>query len=159
MSLTRSRIFAGSYTHSLDSKNRVTVPKKWRFDGDQEESAYLAIPHPAGYIWMCPPSKVAQIEVALESIKPSDLEAQNFAMHLMSNSDMVYCDKSGRVVLSPKLLEHAQIEEQPQLIGTFGSWAIWNSDRYEKFSSDHRSLDIDANGQRMLAVMDKIWST
>ena len=155
----KNRKFAGGYLHSLDSKNRVTVPKKWRFDGDDTESAYLAIPQPLGYIWLCPPSKVDQLEEKMESILPSDLEGQNFTMYLMEKSEMVYCDKSGRIVLTPALIEHAGLDKQAQLIGMFGSWAIWNPERYEKFRDDPYSLDIGAKGRRLLAVMEKIWKT
>ncbi|MCB1123415.1 MAG: hypothetical protein KJT03_17820 [Verrucomicrobiae bacterium] len=153
------RKFAGGYIHSLDSKNRITVPRKWRFQGDDDESAYLAIPQPVGYIWLCPPSKVAQLEEKMESILPSDLEGQNFIMYVMENSEMVYCDKSGRIVLTPALIEHAGLEKQAQLIGMFGSWAVWNPDRYAKFKEDPYSLDIGSKGRRLLNVMEKIWKT
>ena len=156
---SNNRKFAGGYLHSLDSKNRVTVPKKWRFDGDDTDSAYLAIPQPVGYIWLCPPKKVEQLEETMESILPSDLEGQNFIMYVMEKSEMVTCDKSGRVVLTPELIEHAGLEKQAKLVGMFGSWAIWNPGRYEKFRADAFSLDIGPQGRRLLNVMEKIWKT
>lgn len=159
MLLSNVRKFAGGYLHSLDSKNRITVPRKWRFKGDEEDSAYLAIPQPVGYIWLCPPTKVEQLEAKMESILPSDLEGQNFIMYLMERSEMVYCDKSGRIVLTPALIEHAGLKKQAQLVGMFGSWAIWNPDRYEKFKEDPFALDIGAKGRRLLNVMEKIWKT
>jgi MraZ protein len=156
---SNNKKFAGGYLHSLDTKNRITVPRKWRFDGDIDESAYLAIPQPVGYIWLCPPAKVAQLEEKMEAILPSDLEGQNFTMYLMERSEMVYCDKSGRIVLTPELIEHAGLEKQAQLIGMFGSWAIWNPERYQQFKEDPFSLDIGAKGRRLLSVMEKIWKT
>ena len=154
---SNNRKFAGGYLHSLDSKNRVTVPKKWRFDGDDTDSAYLAIPQPVGYIWLCPPRKVEQLEETMESILPSDLEGQNFIMYVMEKSEMVTCDKSGRVVLTPELIAHAGLEKQAKLVGMFGSWAIWNPERYEQFRADPFSLDIGSQGRRLLNVMEKIW--
>ena len=156
---SNNKKFAGGYLHSLDTKNRITVPRKWRFDGDIDESAYLAIPQPVGYIWLCPPAKVAQLEEKMEAILPSDLEGQNFTMYLMERSEMFYCDKSGRIVLTPELIEHAGLEKQAQLIGMFGSWAIWNPERYQQFKEDPFSLDIGAKGRRLLSVMEKIWKT
>ncbi|MCZ6674146.1 MAG: hypothetical protein O7C75_14545 [Verrucomicrobia bacterium] len=137
----------------------MTVPKKWRFDGDDTESAYLAIPQPVGYIWLCPPSKVDQLDEKMESILPSDLVGQHFTMYLMEHSEMVYCDKSGRIVLTPSLIEHAGLDNQAKLVGMFGSWAIWNPDRYAKFKEDPFALDIGSKGRRMLNVMEKIWKT
>ena len=158
---SKNRKFAGGFLHSLDSKNRVTVPKKWRFDGDDGESAYLAIPQPVGYIWLCPPAKVDKLEEKMESILPSDLEGQNFLMYVMEKSEVVTCDKSGRIVLTPALIAHAGLEPkgQAQLVGMFGSWAIWNPERYAMFKDDPFSLNIGAKGRRLLAVMEKIWKT
>ena len=115
--LFKNRKFAGGYVHSLDAKNRVTVPKKWRFDGDDEDSAYLAIPHPLGYVWFCPPGKIEQLEETMEAIPPTDLQGQHFLMSLMEQSDMLYCDNSGRIVLTPQLIKHAGLEKK------FNWWA------------------------------------
>ena len=156
---SKNKKFAGSYLHSLEAKNRISVPRKWRFNGDDEESAYLAIPQPVGYIWLCPPSKVDQLEEKMESILPSDLDGQNFTMYLMEKSEIVYCDKSGRIVLTPALVDHAGLNKKAQLVGMFGSWAIWKPERYEKFKEDPYSLDIGARGRRLLGVMEKIWKT
>jgi MraZ protein len=156
---SKLRKFAGEYLHSLDSKNRVTVPRKWRFDGDDDDSAYLAIPQPVGYIWLCPPSIMEQLDEKLESILPTDLEGLRFKMYLMKRSVMVYCDKSSRIVLTPALIEHAGLTNQVQLVGMYGSWSIWNPDRYEKFEDNPFSLDIGAKGRQLLNVMEKIWKT
>ena len=72
---------------------------------------------------------------------------------------MVYCDKSSRIVLNPSLIEHAGLKKQVQLVGMYGSWSIWNPERYEKFETDPFSLDIGAKGRQLLNVMEKIWKT
>ena len=157
--LFKNRKFAGGYVHSLDAKNRVTVPKKWRFDGDDEDSAYLAIPHPLGYIWFCPPGKIEQLEETMEAIPPTDLQGQHFLMSLMEQSDMLYCDNSGRIVLTPQLIKHAGLEKKVQLVGMFGAWAVWNPDRYGAFRDNPYALDLGAKGRETLEVMKKIWKT
>lgn len=95
----------------------------------------------------------------MESILPSDLEGQNFTMYLMENSEIVYCDKSGRIVLTPALVDHAGLSKKARLVGMFGSWAIWKPERYKKFKADPYALDIGAKGRRLLGVMEKIWKT
>lgn len=153
--LSKNRKFAGGYLHSLDTKNRITVPRKWRFDGDDEDSAYLAIPHPQGYIWFCPPGKIEKLEETMDSIPPSDLLGQHFLMFLMEQSDMLYCDKSGRIVVTPKLIQHAGLEKRVQLVGMFGTWAVWDPDRYEQFMDDPHALDAGAKGRATLEVMKR----
>lgn len=157
--LSRNRKFAGGYLKSLDTKNRITVPKKWRFDGDDADSAYLAIPHPLGYVWFCPPSKIEKLEERMESIQPTDLRGQRFLMYLMERSDMVYCDKSGRIVLTPWLIEHAGLKKRVQLVGMFGAWAVWHPDRYDKFIENPHALDIGTKGRELMEDMDKVWKT
>ena len=35
--------YVGSFRHNLDAKNRLTIPSKWRFAGDDGD-VYLALP-------------------------------------------------------------------------------------------------------------------
>ena len=54
--------FVGEFTHSLDSKGRLTIPSKWRIpEGD---NTYLGLPNPGGYITVYPPKMVARLEGA-----------------------------------------------------------------------------------------------
>ena len=52
--------FVGEFTHSLDTKGRLTIPSKWRIPGG--DNTYLALPNQDGYITVYPPKMVARLE-------------------------------------------------------------------------------------------------
>lgn len=95
----------------------------------------------------------------MESISPTDISGQRFLMSLMEQSDMLYCDKSGRIVVTPKLIQHAELEKRVQLVGMFGTWAVWNPERYGKFIENPHALDVGAKGRQTLEVMERVWKT
>ena len=37
-------LYVGSFRHVLDAKNRLTIPARWRFAGDEAADSYLALP-------------------------------------------------------------------------------------------------------------------
>ena len=120
--------FVGEFTHSLDSKGRVTIPSKWRIAGG--ENTYLALPNPSGYITVYPPKMVRRLEEKVSEASLSDVRAQSLLMELFSKAHSFGCDKQGRINLSEKLLAHAGISAKAVLVGNFSAFAIWSVERF-----------------------------
>ena len=68
-------IFVGEFSHQLDAKNRLCIPSKWRFVGD-ETDAYLALPNPIGCITIYPPKMVARLEEKVSAVSLGDTKGQ-----------------------------------------------------------------------------------
>ena len=49
MSQSGTTVYSGRFEHTLDDKNRLTIPSLWRWVHSDTET-FLAIPHPDGYI-------------------------------------------------------------------------------------------------------------
>ena len=131
--------FVGEFTHSLDSKGRVTIPSKWRIPGG--ENTYLALPNPGGYITVYPPKMVGRLEEKVSEASLSDVRAQSLLMELFSKAHSFGCDKQGRINLSDKLLAHAGIQSKAVLVGNFSAFAIWSEERSEgRAVGDERNI-------------------
>jgi len=148
--------FRGGFTHSLDAKNRLSVPKKWRFEGDQDDGAYLAISHPMGYILMLPPARALKLEDRIDEIPVSDMEAQNMAMSLMEESHNLSCDKGGRVVIPSVLKEYTGISKDAQIIGMGSYFVIWDPERRSLFRDDPQSVPMTTRGRKLLETMKEL---
>ncbi|HQU09129.1 MAG: hypothetical protein B7X06_04270, partial [Verrucomicrobia bacterium 21-51-4] len=59
--------------------------------------------------------------------------AQKALTKLFSQADHFGCDKSGRIKLNEKLLEHAGIGKDCVLVGNFVTFSLWNPERYEQY--------------------------
>jgi MraZ protein len=132
--------FVGEFTHSLDTKGRLTIPSKWRIPGG--DNTYLALPNPDGCITVYPPKMVARLEENMGGTKLSDVRRRALSMELFSRADSFGCDKQGRINLSESLLHHAGIKGKAVLAGNFTDYSIWSEARYGKRKKSSGSVNI-----------------
>jgi len=125
-------LYVGEYQHNLDSKNRLTIPSKWRFSGDDKE-VYLALPNPIGCISVYPPKMVSKLEEKIEEVSLGDKKGQRALTRLFSKADHFGCDKSGRIHLNDKLVAHAGLIKEAMLVGNFVTFNLWNPERYAHY--------------------------
>ena len=140
--------YVGTFRHNLDSKNRLTIPSKWRFAGDDGD-VYLAMPDPAGYITVLPPFEVVKLYERVSEKLLSDSAAQSFLSKFFSQAHTFGCDKQGRVGLAGELLAHAGIRKGATLVGTMSKFSIWSPDRWA-------SVDPRASGEDLGGLMKEI---
>lgn len=133
MGTSGKSVFVGEYRHSLDGKNRLTVPSKWRFEGDQDD-VFVAMPDSvAGCIMVYPPAMVERLQELTSQVGISDPVRRKVLTRLFSQAEQFGCDKNGRITLPERLCRHAGIEREVVLVGNFNAFQIWNPDRYEKY--------------------------
>ncbi|MGK0241356.1 MAG: MraZ protein [Candidatus Pelagisphaera sp.] len=127
-SLART-IYVGKHQRNLDSKSRLAIPSKWRFDGDTEDG-YLALPDPSGCILVLPPQQMAKLYDKIEEQQLSDEDAQELQDKLFSQAAFFSCDKQGRINMPEELLEHSGITKEAVLIGRMINFRIWSPERW-----------------------------
>jgi len=128
---TSEPFYGGTFCHRLDEKNRVTVPSKWRFKGD-ENDAYLAWPHPQGHIVLYPPAKIKELREVLKKVPESDVQGQAILRKLFGAAHQLGPDASGRLKLPEELLKSAKIEKEIVLIGLGDRINVMSAQDYEK---------------------------
>ncbi|MEM9159894.1 MAG: mraZ [Verrucomicrobiota bacterium] len=141
MSSNRRPIYVGKHQRNLDSKNRLTIPSKWRFDGDTED-VYLALPDPSGCILVLPPAQVDKLYEQIESQQMSDEDAQEFQDAFFSQAVSFGCDKQGRINLPEELLAHSGIQKEAVIIGRMTSFRIWSAGKWESKEPNTNSSDM-----------------
>ena len=136
MSSTTKPRYTGHFRHSLDDKNRLTIPSGWRV-AHSEDDDFVALPHPDGYIAVLPPLEVDRLYEKAATKELSDSEAQDVLTQLFAHAQTLRFDKQGRFGLNPDLLSHAGIKKEAVLAGSLSKFAIWSPEQW------------DAKGQRM----------
>lgn len=122
--------YYGEFSHSLDARNRVTVPSIWRVKGD-DENFYMAWPHPSGYLAVFPPEKQAELLQRARSIAQSDTRGRQLLRNVFGRAAKFGCDKQGRILIPEHLLQHAAIDKKVVLVGTGDQFEIWGAERYQ----------------------------
>jgi MraZ protein len=149
MNGTSRPFYVGTFRHTLDAKNRLTIPAKWRFAGDDEQEVYLALPHPGGYVLVLPPAEVQKLYDRISALSFSDEKAQELQHKLFSLAHQFGCDKQGRINLPEALLKRAGIDRDVVLVGTLNKFGLWSADRWAP-------MDPEKNGDNLGDLMKQV---
>lgn len=141
MSSPARTIYVGKHQRNLDSKSRLAIPSKWRFDGDTDDG-YLALPDPSGCILVLPPQQVAKLYDKIEAQQLSDEDGQELQDKLFSQATFFSCDKQGRINMPDELLEHARIKKEAILVGRMVNFRIWSPERWESIDPKSNQDDL-----------------
>ncbi|MEA2361604.1 MAG: transcriptional regulator MraZ [Thermoleophilaceae bacterium] len=120
--------FRGHFEHSLDAKNRLSIPARFRaaFSGG---TVLAKDPEPCVAIWT-PDTHEAIIERALGELNPMGSEYRKLSRFYQGNSFDIDLDASGRVTLPAPLLAHATIEKEVVVVGVGDHLEVWGADRW-----------------------------
>lgn len=122
-------LYTGLFRHSLDDKNRITIPSAWRY-AHGDDDVFLATPHPDGYIAVLPPDEVEKLRAKIAQVALSDGGGQDFAARFFAQTQQFWFDKSGRIGLEQKLLVHAGLEKEAVLVGSLTKFNIYSPARW-----------------------------
>ena len=137
--------FHGTFEHSLDAKNRLTVPSKLR--AAFSEGAFL-VKSADRCISLYPSSTYsALVDTALSGLNPLSAQARELNRYFRSNAHFVELDSAGRVMLAPRQLEHAGIERDVVVIGAGDCLELWDPATWADYDTEltARASDITAS--------------
>jgi MraZ protein len=149
--------FFGEYHHQIDEKCRIRIPSKFKeILGDKPfftrgaNNTILILKHDEA-------KKMLDDEFGGVSV----LDPLNSMPLRLMGSTAFYADedKQGRIILTPKLMEHAKIKEKGSpdfckdvvFIGAYNRIEIWRGDIWEELS-DKEAEDYDKNLAAMNAA-------
>ena len=128
-------MFLSSYENKLDKKGRVSVPATFRaylssigFNGF---IAYPSFSHSA--LEACSQDRIEKLSNTIDSLNPFEEIRDYFATSVLSESENLQFDTEGRVSLSRKLLNHANIKNSILFVGLGKTFQIWEPKNFEKF--------------------------
>jgi MraZ protein len=137
--------FHGTFEHTLDAKNRLTVPSKLRTSF--AEGAFL-VRSADRCISLYPASTYNELtQAALAPLNPLSAQARELKRYFHSNAQSVELDSAGRVMLSARHLEHAAIERDVVVIGAGDCLELWDPSSWADYDSDltARGPDLTAS--------------
>ena len=137
--------FHGTFEHTLDAKNRLTVPSKFRAALAGRVFLVKAVDR---CLSVYPESTYsAMTESALSRLNPFSPEARDLKRMLYGNAVDVELDSAGRVMLPPKHMEHAGIDRDVVITGAGECLELWDRATWQAYESDltARAADLTAS--------------
>ena len=116
-------LFKSAYYHSLDAKNRVFIPAKFR-DALGEEFVVFKGSEKCLYVY----TKEGFEKLIQQFINTNNRDVQRA---FFSQVVDMTADKQGRITLTSDLLEHANLLKDVAIIGAGSRIEIWATENYK----------------------------
>lgn len=122
-------MFLGQFTHSIDSKGRITIPV--RFRAALSSGACVTQGFERNLIVYTTKSfeRLAQRAAALTTTDP---DARAVMRVIFGRASEVGLDSSGRILVPPFLREYARLDGETVLVGAGQYFEIWSGEAWEQ---------------------------
>lgn len=127
-------LFMDTVINKVDAKGRVSLPSDYRAivkESSSEIVCYRSLTSPC--IEGCLEDLLEKLAVEIETSTDFFSEKQdNLTNLIFGDSRRFSFDSTGRIGLSEKLLQHAQITDAAVFVGKGRKFQIWNPQNWEK---------------------------
>ena len=130
--------FRGHFDYSLDAKNRLNVPPKFRAAFSNGVVLAKAL-EPCVAIWT-PEAFERHTDAFLSGLNPLSAERRKLTRFFAGGSFDSELDAAGRVTLNPALLAHGGIKKEVVVVGVIDHLQVWDRD---KWLSDQDELNAE----------------
>jgi len=140
-------MFLGQYTHSMDTKGRLTVPA--RFRELLEQGAYIS----QGFeqnLMVLTASAFERISARVNEMSLTDPTARQLKRLLFATADRVEMDNSGRVRIPQFLREVAGLDGDAVIVGAGDYFEIWSPQAWQPKAAELQ--DTETNAQRFTTL-------
>ena len=137
--------FHGTFEHTLDAKNRLTIPSRLRTAF--AEGAFL-VREADRCISLYPSATYSALTgAALSALNPLSAQAKQLKRYFHSNALAVELDAAGRVMVPARMLQHAGIERDVVVTGAGDCLELWDRSTWEAYELDltARAPDLTAS--------------
>ena len=113
----------GEHEHSLDEKNRLTLPAKLR--AAFEHGVFVT----RGLDWCLfayPRDEWERLAGRLRELDPLSREARELQRHFFAGASTGELDRQGRLVIPAALLQHAGLAREVTVAGVYDHLEIWD---------------------------------
>jgi len=130
--------YAGEFRHSLDEKNRITIPSRWR-RAEGEDFIILPEAQEAFLLVMSHEAFALMSAEAESNPEVAPRERRVFLRHLHARAGHASSDKQGRLVLPDDICKLLDLKGEVTLVGGRGRFEIWNSDKWKQAHREEKN--------------------
>lgn len=137
-------MFIGEYKHTIDSKNRMTIPSK--FQGQLSEGAIIT----RGLdncLFVFTNEEWKRVAEQIKQQSFTTANARAFSRLMLAGAMDVKIDKQGRILIPTYLSEYANLGQKVVVAGLYDRLEIWNENDWEEYKKKTESNANDISEQ------------
>lgn len=124
--------FRGSFDHTLDAKNRLTVPTRFRAALADGLVLVRTPGTPCLSVWPAQ-AYAEQTSAALSGLNPLSREARELKRMFSSTALETELDAAGRIQVPAKFLAHARLTRETTIVGADDCFEVWDRGAWEAY--------------------------
>ena len=124
----------GEYHHTIDEKNRLIIPSKFRSELGEK---FVITRGLENCLFVYSLVEWENIVSKLRTLPFTKKDSRNFTRFFMSGATECVLDKSGRVCITSPLVHHAGLTKDCVIIGANDRLEIWDNDAWENFFNEN----------------------
>lgn len=117
--------------HTIDSKNRMSLPATFRQELERRSDRPPILTNAHQCLDLYPYEDWQAFEESIVGIATVDPEAQDYARMLVSGATECPVDKQGRILVPPHLREYAGLDREVTVAGVGPKIELWDSARFD----------------------------
>ena len=126
-------MFLGRFQHTVDSKGRVSIPRKFReVLADRYEEKLIVTTDLDQCLAAYPMEEWRLIEEKAKQLPSMQKEVKEWLRFFYSGAVECELDRQGRILLSPSLREYARLKKDIVMLGMFKKIEIWDAKRWKE---------------------------
>jgi MraZ protein len=125
-------VFIGEYTHNLDEKGRLAVPKKFRTALSKGAVVTKGLDN---CLFLYTKSEWEKLAEKLANLPFSQANTRAFARLMLAGAMDVKVDKQGRVILPEYLRSFAGLKKNTIVAGLYNRLEIWDQKNWEVYKT------------------------
>ena len=134
--------FTGEYYNTLDSKNRLSVPAKFRRALNPINDRTFVLTR--GFdkcLLLYPVSEWSKVEEQLSFLSSMKGRHRNFIRSIVRHAVYLQYDSQGRIIIPENLAKYAMIKKEVAVIGVIKKIELWSPDILNKFDDSSQDLN------------------
>jgi MraZ protein len=126
-------LLTGTFTRSLDEKQRIAIPKRLRDALGEGVDVLFVTPGNDGSLNIYTEVELSQVAERLAASSPAQQEVRAFGRLFYARAERVELDSQGRIRIPPELAQTAGLEKDVVLLGVQNHMELWDKTRWEAY--------------------------
>lgn len=124
-------MFIGEYTHNLDDKGRLAVPKKFRADLTRGAVVTRGLDN---CLFLYTKAEWKKLADKLAALPFAQANTRAFARLMLAGAMDVSTDKQGRIILPEYLRSYAGLNKEVIVAGLYNRLEIWDKKKWSTYT-------------------------
>ncbi|MBF0099286.1 MAG: division/cell wall cluster transcriptional repressor MraZ [Desulfobacterales bacterium] len=124
-------MFRGLSFHTLDDKNRIIIPSRFRGLISDGGDGIMLTRH-EGCLYGYTYHEWDKVEMKFLALSSKSDSLRLFIKIFIGSATQCDCDKHGRILIPPGLKEYALLQKEVVVVGVLDHFEIWSKERWQQ---------------------------